>query len=329
MRPILALSVLCGALACLASPSAKAETVPLKVVIGSNSFAYGGMRVAEHAGILEKNGIKAEIVVAESGNAATTALISGSAEVAASGPEQVIAAAARGQKIVILGNLYRGLSGSLVLSEPIAKKMTVKRDAPVVERLRALDGLTIATPSATSAYTVPLKTFAEMNDVKINFTYMAQSAMPAALKTGAINGMMAGSPYTDAGVLASGGTLWIDGTGGELPEEVEPTSSTVLQTTEEFAKTNPDVVKRLIKSLEDLKEMIAQDPDGVKAAMSKAYPKLDKSTIDSVFERNSANWAQPEYTMAQIQKELGFVKTQGRIQGADKIVPESLLYSNP
>ena len=60
------------------------------------------------------------------------------------------AARARGQNVVIVGNFYRGLSASVVLSKTVADKLNVTANAPVQQRLRALDGLTIASPSATS-----------------------------------------------------------------------------------------------------------------------------------------------------------------------------------
>ena len=90
----------------------------------------------------------------ESGNAAISAVVAGSAVFSGAGASEVLAARVRGVDIVIVANIYRGLSGSVVLAKSVAAKLGVSPTAPVEQRLHALDGLAIASPSATSAYTI-------------------------------------------------------------------------------------------------------------------------------------------------------------------------------
>jgi ABC-type nitrate/sulfonate/bicarbonate transport system substrate-binding protein len=156
---------------------ARAAPVAFKITVSSNSLAYGGMHIALSAGLFEKHGLAPQVVVMHSGNAATAALISGSAPFASSGVGEVLAARVRGQDVVIVANLYHGLLGSVVLAKSVADKLKTKATAPVDERLKALSGLVIAAPSATSAYTIPLRSAAEMIGLKLNLTYMSQPAM--------------------------------------------------------------------------------------------------------------------------------------------------------
>src|SRR5450432_3624574 len=161
---------------------------PITIALSSNAMPYGGLFIAEKAGLFVKHGLAPKLTVMDSGNAAMTALIAGSAQFSASGPGEVLAARSRGQNVVIVANFYRGLSASVILSKAVADKLGVAANAPVKERLRALDGLTIAAPSATSAYLHPVKAAAEEAGAKVKFVYMAQPAMVAAIQSGAIQG---------------------------------------------------------------------------------------------------------------------------------------------
>ena len=245
------------------------------------------------AGIFAKHGLQPKIVVMDSGNAAMTALIAGSAQFSASGPGEVLAARSRGQNVVIVGNFYRGLSASVVLSKAVADKLNVAANAPIKERLRALDGLTIAAPSATSAYLHPVKAAAEEVGAKVKFVYMAQPAMVAALQSGAIQGMIAASPYAGVPVAKGSGVAWISGPKGEFPASVQPSSSACLQTSEQFATANPQVIAKMRAVLSDLAQYIKDKPDEAKRNLAAAYPQVDSAAIDQAFAQDAGNWARP------------------------------------
>jgi ABC-type nitrate/sulfonate/bicarbonate transport system substrate-binding protein len=164
------------------SLTASAQTGGLTDVtfsVGSTSFGYGSLFIADRAGLFRKHGINAKMIISDSGNAATTVLIAGSVDFACSGPDQVLTARARGLDILLVGNLYRGAFGSLAVGP---KLVTAAGINPNKERkIKILEGRTIATPSATSAYTAAMQRTAQLMGVNIKYTYMAQPAMAAAL----------------------------------------------------------------------------------------------------------------------------------------------------
>jgi ABC-type nitrate/sulfonate/bicarbonate transport system substrate-binding protein len=107
------------------SGAAFAQTRDIAIPISSTSFATAALRVAKELGIFEKHGLNARFITMDSANSATSALISGSAEVVLSGPGELVAARGRGQPIVIVADTYRGLSASLVLGRDVAAKTGV------------------------------------------------------------------------------------------------------------------------------------------------------------------------------------------------------------
>lgn len=291
----------------------------ISITNSSSGLPYGGLRMAQQAGLFEKNGLKIRLIVSESGNAATTALLAGSVEMSGAGPSEAIVARARGQNIVIVGNLYRGLSGSLVLAKPVVEKLGIGPDAPVEQRLKALEGLTIASPSATSAYTGPVKNSAADLNVKPKLVYMAQPAMPAALETGAIQGMIGAAPFSTVPVVKGTGVLWISGPKAQFPAKHMPTSSACLHTTEAYATANPDVIRKIQALLADISAFIKQKPAEAKANLGKAYPSFDAPTLDNVFEQDADNWTRPIFTIADMEQERRILEETQSVPGLDKL----------
>jgi ABC-type nitrate/sulfonate/bicarbonate transport system substrate-binding protein len=311
--------------------SVAAQTSPIEVTVAvsSTSFVLGGVRIAENAGIFAKHGVRPKIIVMESGNAAMSALISKSADFAIAGPPEALAARARKQDIVIAANLYRGLAGSVVVLKTKAAQLKIKTDAPIADRLRALAGLRVAFPSATSSLLGPIRSAADTLGAKIQYTYMAQPAMVAALETGAIDAMMASYPFAGVPVLKGSGVIWIDGPAGELPEAALPTSSSSLLTTGAYAKTGGDVVRRLQQAIVESGEFIKAKPDEAKRALAAGYKDLDDKAVDIAFAQQWRNWTQPRFSAADISHEIELLEKSGQVPGLKDIDPATMLLQIP
>jgi ABC-type nitrate/sulfonate/bicarbonate transport system substrate-binding protein len=302
-----------------------AAATPVAIAVSSSSLAYGGLKIALAAGLFEQNGLEPKVIVMDSGNAAISAVVSGSAAFSGAGAGEVLAARVRGVDVVIVANIYRGLSGSLVLAKPVAEKLGVSPSAPVEQRLKALNGLAIAAPSATSAYLTPYKSAAMAAGATVNFLYMTQPAMVAALQVGAIQGMSAGAPFSLTPVLNGTGVLWISGPKGELPPADQLTSSACLQTSAEFARSHPDTIRALRAVFTDLAKLIKDKPDEAKALLAKAYPQLEPKLVDAAFTESSANWSQPVMTADDIRQEIRVQVGAGVLPGVDKLDPAAVL----
>jgi ABC-type nitrate/sulfonate/bicarbonate transport system substrate-binding protein len=298
------------------------------IAVSSTSFVLGGVRIGEQAGLFATNGLHARIVVMESGNAAMSALIGGSAQFTVAGPGEVLAARARGQDVVIVANLYKGLAGSVVLSRDAVASLNVAPNAPVMERLRALNGLSIAVPSATSALLAPVRDAAEAAGAHIRFSYMSQPAMVAALESKAVQGIDASFPFAGTPIIRGTGVLWIDGPGAELAQ-FSPASSSCIQTTGAYATANADTVRRLQKSIVAIADYVGERPAEAKQALAKGYPQLGPTEIDLAFSEQQKNWTKPFLSVDDIRHEIGLLKASANLPGLDAIDPASVLVPGP
>jgi ABC-type nitrate/sulfonate/bicarbonate transport system substrate-binding protein len=315
---VLAASIMASAL--VASTTAPATSLQ-EVTIGlaSGSMAVAGPRIASELGLFEKHGLAAKFVVMDSSSAALTALISGSFKIINSGVPELIVAQSRGQKIVAIVNTYAGFATSLVLAKSVADKLAVSPTAPLKDRLKALDGVIVASTSATAVGTVAFKGAAQAAGANVRFAYMAQSAMPAAIDSGAVQGFTSSAPYWAIPVSKGMGVLWLSGPKGEFPAEFTPGLTAQLQMTREYAEANPALIKNLLAVFADLTGMIDERPADVKAAVAKLYPELDPATLELLFATESLGWKGKPLTVKEMEHEVAIVKSTGVLPQVERV----------
>ena len=148
------LPILCAGLFAMISNASSQPLKDVSIATASNGFSTFPPVIAKELGLFEKHGLNAKIVVMDSGTSATTALLSRSTDAAAIGTANLVAALAAGQKPVVISNLSVGSTPTLILSKQVVEKLKISQTSPPIERLKALDGLLIASGSATSMNTV-------------------------------------------------------------------------------------------------------------------------------------------------------------------------------
>jgi len=307
--------------------TAAAAAMPLSVAIASRNFgAMAALATAEKAGLFNKQQLAPTFTTMNNGSTAMAAMLGGSANFCVVGPAEVFAATLHGQDVVLVANLYRGLSGSLVLSRSAAEASGVAADAPIQSRLRALDGLVVAVPSATSSLLGPLKAVADDMKINVRFTYIGQTEMPSSLAAGAIQGMMASSPVWTRPITDGTGVLWINGPKGELPDAVLPRMSGVLATTRAFAIANPQVVAGVVSVLTSLANLVQSDPAAARQDFADAYPEIPHDLAAQLFDGESYNFTQPRISADDVTHDQSLMLRLGAgIEGLAAITPSQVL----
>ena len=305
-----------------------AQSAP-EVAIGlsSSSFATAPARIVQGLGLFEKHGVNARISVMESGNVATTALISRSIQFNLTGSTEVAVANGRGQRMVAIANVYGSFSGSVVIARAAAEKSGVSIDAPAAARFKVLDGLLIASPSATSSYTFAVKRAAEMAGANVRFTYISQPAMAAALQSGAIQGYICSAPFWAQPVLNKVGVLWLSGPKGDFPIEVTPVSAMAVNAIRDYAEANPDVIRRVAAAFAEGTRAVSERPADVKAIIARLYPDLDAATLELLYASESLGWKTTPLTPADMAREVAFLKSTGvPLPQIDGVPPAAMLF---
>jgi ABC-type nitrate/sulfonate/bicarbonate transport system substrate-binding protein len=316
--------------AALFAPALRAQPAlrELAIPISSTSFATASVRAAELLGCYARNGLNVKFPVLGTGSTLAAALVSGSSLLVLGGAGEQVAGWARGQQIVTVCNVYWGLAASVVLAKEVADRTGVSPTAPARERLKALDGLLIAAPSATSTYTNSFKGAAEALGAKMRLTYMAQPAMVAALESGAIQGYSAGAPFWGSQVARGKALVWVSGPKGELPPENMPASITAFHAMAPVAEANPQVMRQVIDSYRDFSSILEKSPDQVRAALGKLYPDVDPATLELLFNAEHGAWKYRPVTAAHMKQEIDFMRASGvPLPGIEKVDPAAMIYT--
>jgi ABC-type nitrate/sulfonate/bicarbonate transport system substrate-binding protein len=157
----------------------------------------------------------------------------------------------------------------------------------------------------------------------VRFTYMAQGTMPAALEANAIQGMVASFPFAGTPVLRGAGVLWINGPGGELPDDVAPASSSSIQTTGAYLKANRETVRKLQRAIVAIAEFVEKDQEHAKQALAASYPDLSAQEIELAFKQQWRNWTKPFLNESDIRQELKLLISSTKAPGLQQLDPMS------
>jgi ABC-type nitrate/sulfonate/bicarbonate transport system substrate-binding protein len=305
------------------------EAQPLEDVtigLGSRSLAGGSVRIADEIGLFEKHGLNPTFVFTDSPTVSITGLLSGSYKFAVTGFPDFLAARAQGQDVVVVAPTYEGLGINIVLDKDVAAGLGVARDAPVEERLKAMDGLLIAATGPSSTTRISLDAAAKAAGSNVRFTFMTYQAMISALETGAIQGFVAAAPFWAQPVIGGTAVDWIS-VKDEFQPEFVPTMSSALGTTADVIADDPELVERIAAVIADIGVAVDERPAEVEAAMAKLYEGLDAQTIEVLFRTEAPSWRTEPLTEEQVVREIDYLKAYELApRGIDSVEPKSIIY---
>jgi ABC-type nitrate/sulfonate/bicarbonate transport system substrate-binding protein len=265
------------------SSSAPANiTLVIPSLSSNQSIAF----LATGFGTFKKNNLNVKTVVSGTGALAVAAAVSGSGQFVMSGSSDMLSADSKGQKLVYLARgLGGGLASQLVLTKAAAAKTGLPANATPAEKAKALNGLTIASPSAASSQTTQAERAVDTVGAKIKFTYIAPADMDAAMKAGHIDGIVQAPPFTTEAVYDGSGVMWLNGSNGTFPGgfDVATYGDPMMETTASYAASHPAVVTAFTRAILEGVAMAKADPSKassiVKAATSPNMPEAEWKEI--------------------------------------------------
>ena len=317
---------LAALIACSTHAAVAQELMRVRIGLASPSLPGAAARIANVMGLFAKNGLDATVLQMDNGSVAMMGLLSGSVDFTTASGADVVVSQSRGQQIVAVLSIYHGFAGQLVLSKSVVSARKITADAPTDTKVKVLDDLVLASSSATSPFTIALRSAAESVGAKIRIVYMSQPAMPAALSTGSIQGFISSSPYYARPVLDGTAVLWLSGPKGEFPSLATPANSMTLNTRADFARTHVDLVNRVRAVFTDFARAVVERPGEVKAAVAKLFPDLDPKTLDLLFKTESRGWEGGTVTVDDMVHEIAVVKSSGvPLPDVNKLEPRNML----
>ncbi len=302
----------------MASATAMAQDTKLTIALSSFSIGQGLSFIAQEGGFFKRERLDVTLLDARSGAGAIQAALSGSVELATGSLDSTLNATAQGKMVYVPLRLYSGLPGYLVVTKKLAAAAKLPANASVMDRLKALKGATIASPSQSSTFTVMVKQAAEVAGVNVTVTYVANDGMVAALATGHVDGIIVSSPFAERAVAQGAGVLWVDGPRGEFPGTEADDFVVPLSVPAPYYAANREVVERVIRAYLAASNFVKTNPAGAAKAIRGRFANLDDALFNLVWDRNYQAFLTPVPTAAAVKR------TQNNATGAFAVQVKAL-----
>lgn len=257
------------------------------IVLGGRVITWAPAYVAVCEGTFEDEGLDVELTVSEQGTAsAISALVAGDVLSAMTGGSAAVNPVREGAPVQLLFNASVGHGVQLVASEEMLERKGVAVDAPLEERVRALEGETIAILNPGDSVDQFVRYLLRQNGMNPDEVVTLQalsnySNMFAAMRNNQI-GVLGGSP-------PNGNQAEVEGLGQIFISANEVAGLDTYPYLIGSANTGdlenePDRVRALVRGIAAAMDIIRESPDVAEACMREEFSELDDATFASAWE---------------------------------------------
>lgn len=253
-------------------------------VVSAPNVFLSALYVGMDDGIFEEEGIKVEVVEVEAGTDSVAALVSGNAQFADIGFDDLAALADTGEEsLVMVHNILNRVTLTLVMRKEVAAERGVTRDSPLEERFAALKGLKlgITSPGAPTdnfmRYYLREVGLDPDRDASIVAVGGASSLL-AALEEGRIDAYHLSPPTPYVAEQEGFGTILIDGPAGDVPPLAD-FLYTGFAASRSYVEENPEQAEAFSRGLTRAMEKVAADPEAVSEQIADDVGSSDAATI--------------------------------------------------
>ncbi|MPZ87094.1 MAG: hypothetical protein GEU81_03275 [Nitriliruptorales bacterium] len=244
-----------------------AEPTSITVASLPNAF-LAALYVARDDGIFAEEGLEVEIVELESGLDGVAAVVSGNAQFADIGFEDLVALANEGEEsLVMMHNVLNRVTLTLVMDSDVAAERGLTRDSSIEERYQGLEGLRLGITSPGAATDSYMRYYLRQagldpdRDAEI-IAIGGGASLLAALESEQIDAYHLSPPTPFVAENEGFGTILINGPEGDVPE-FSDFLYTGFAGNRDWAEENPEVAQAFSRALNRAMEKVESDSAAV------------------------------------------------------------------
>jgi len=269
----------------LSSARAQQPAAPEVIMaVPAVGFVFAATYIAEDLELWAKHGVRVKSIPV-AGVGSINAVISGSADFAETSGASLARAAARGQRLLAIANLFNHPAAQVVLRKDITQAAGFDRAASLVQRSLALKDRTIAIGSINGqihAYVRLLALRAGFDPESIRVALMAPSTMVAALEASKVDGFAATPPWPVISVANGKAVMVASGPDGDPPDMI-PYATTVMVTLPSTCETRKSICRGIGQALAEAARFLRDHPDKALALLQRRFSKLSGDAVAASF----------------------------------------------
>jgi len=239
----------------------------IQIASAPNVF-LSALYVAQDKGYFTEEGVTVEVVEIEAGTDSVAALVSGNAQVADVGFDDLLELASEGEEgLIMVQNILSRVTLTTVMNPDLAAELGITRESPLEDRYAALEGLRIGITSPGAPTDKYMRYYLRQagldpdQDAEI-IAIGGGSSLLAALESDQIDAFHLSPPTPYVAEAEGFGTVIIDGPAGDV-EEFSDFLYTAWAANKEWAEGNPEAMSAFNAALDRAMEDIAADPAAV------------------------------------------------------------------
>lgn len=331
-------SVLLGATALaavVAMPAIRASTQAAKLTSfrsTSKSWLWAPEDFAVAKGFFKAEGVDVNIVATERAPN-IDALLSRSADIVLTPPDQALRVQAKKQPVKLIAGIVNKYASHVVVKQAILRERGVSQASPIAQRIAALKGLKLATTGAGGApdslfkYLFAVYGFNTETDVELVPVRGGGAAMLAALKQGTIDGFALSSPTSDVAVRDLGAKYLIDMSTAP-PPFFDDFLYIAVATTDRVIDERGNELAAYYRGLKKSLQVIAEQPEEYKSWSRKFFSQLDPLLFERAYDNNSKIYMKdPRLSPEQLAKIIEFMNKASQGSSDDRI-PASFTFQD-
>jgi NitT/TauT family transport system substrate-binding protein len=259
--------------ACTAEPGTNGSdgsdaALPKIQIASAPNVFLSALYVAQEKGYFTEEGVEVEVVEIQAGTDSVAALVSGNAQVADVGFDDLLELASEGEEgLIMVQNILNRVTLTMVMDPDIAAQKGVSRDSSLDEIYASLEGLRIGITSPGAPTDKYMRYYLRQagldpdQDAEI-LPLGGGSDLLAALESKQIDVFHLSPPPPYVAEAEGFGVVLIDGPAGDV-DEFSDFLYTAWAANEEWATANPDAMKAFNAALDKAMSDISADPAAV------------------------------------------------------------------
>jgi NitT/TauT family transport system substrate-binding protein len=268
---------------------------PVNLVQGSAGMVWMPILVGREMKYFEAEGLDVNYIITGGGAKAAQALVTGSADFAATTLTDTINARRQGADVRVLAALLRQYPTDCVIRNDAAKRARISAKSPIGDRIQALKNLKIGLggqggPGDQLIIWLARRAHFDPNRDVQRIFLGTDVAVLSALQNGAIDVFCYGPPTSTRAVLSGDALFLFHIVGGNDLPEISHFPNAVLVTTQRFAQKRPDVVGRMARAYVEAIAFMQKEPDKVSGVIKPLFANMDAATFEASFDSAKAGF---------------------------------------
>jgi len=226
--------------------------------------------IAQGAGLFKAQGLDVEIVVADVPNQSGMLLMQGRVDVALMQPPVYLGLIAEQHPFVMFASLLANDPINLIVRADVAGKLGLDRRAPLVDRLKAIQGLRIGVAPEPPRRLRVLFAQAGMNaDRDLQVAIRRGEDQIEALTSGSVDGLYAHTPYLEDALVRLGAVMLVNQSSGEIAPLANNQIHS-LGATKSYVAAHPGVILKVTRAIAAAQRLLHRDTQAAIDALGNA-----------------------------------------------------------